>query len=102
MRDWWFGVKGRGRFKVNEEKEEAMNSCSEEEDDGDALVDRRHQSVMFKSKDDCFSSFKLQEILKKRFKSFSRVKKYRALEKKIVIYICLARVYWGFWVCRRR
>jgi len=67
-----------------------MRESDESEEDGiisDSGIDKRHQSVMFKSqtKNDIQTSFKLQEILKKRFKSFTRVKKYKALENKIVI-----------------
>lgn len=63
------------------------------EDDAvsDSNKDKRHQSAMFKSQviRDTKTSFKLQEILKKRFKSFTRVKKYKALEKKIVYCLVL-------------
>lgn len=51
-------------------------------------LDKRHQSVVFNkslpSAEGRRTSFKLQEILKKRFKNFTRVRKYKALEKKIV------------------
>lgn len=32
------------------------------------------------------TTFNLQQILKKRFKNFSKVKKYKALENKIVLF----------------
>lgn len=60
------------------------------EDSNEGLSDtsfEKRQSLMYRSQIgniDKTTSFNLQQILKKRFKNFSRVKKFKEFENKIV------------------
>ena len=78
------------KISENEEREKVQGHNMSTKSDR-YRSDERYQSSIFKSPQSAHTkmSFKLEDILKKRFKNLTRVQKYKSLEEKIVFYILI-------------